>query len=386
MHLTQKLVPQKFLLSLLEVPDFAALKDLLYTVPEGENSEGVSNFAWALTNRTVERLRLPNDLLRQYDENIRRHTRFINERRSEPIQWKYFQYLALLFTEIYLDRFFHDPHSLCDALNLILLEQNVDLPNSEHLPLYTIDDLTKLAFLQATGSGKTLQLHINILQYLHYRRQAGERLPDRVILLTPNEGLSHQHLAEATLSGFEAEIFNKDKPSGQARLGVQVDIIDIHKLEDESGDKTVAVDSFEGNNLLLVDEGHRGASGVDWMEKRAKLCSGGFSFEYSATFTQAVNAASGAKRKELEALYARCILFDYSYKWFHGDGFGKEYAKAKYVDSRKAGQGFDGDYHREMFKADLNDQLQLDHNGVEVKAFLKGPFRYYTELYCRLWE
>ena len=27
------------------------------------------------------------------------------------------------------------------------------------------------------------------------------------------------------------------------------------------GDKTVAVDAFEGNNLVLVDEGHRGASG-----------------------------------------------------------------------------------------------------------------------------
>ena len=325
MHLTRKLIPQKLLLSILDVPDFAALKDLLYIIPEGENSEGVSNFAWALINRTVERRFLPHDHIRQYDENIRRHTRFINDRRSEPIQWKYFQYLALLFTEIYLDRFFRDPHALCGNLNAILKEQNADLSGAEQLPFYTIEDLTKLAFLQATGSGKTLQLHVNILQYLHYRKQAGERPPDRVILLTPNEGLSYQHLAEATVSGFNAEIFNKDKPSDQSLLGVQVDIIDIHKLEDESGDKTVAVDSFEGNNLLLVDEGHRGASGVDWMAKRAKLCSGGFSFEYSATFTQAVNAASGAKRKELEALYARCILFDYSYKWFHGDGFGKDY-------------------------------------------------------------
>jgi hypothetical protein len=67
------------------------------------------------------------------------------------------------------------------------------------------------------------------------------------------------------------------------------------------------------------------------------------------------------------------------------DSFFRYWLKAKYVDSRKAGQRFDGDYHREMFKADLNDQLQLDHNAVEVKAFLNGPFRYYSELYCRLW-
>jgi hypothetical protein len=347
MHLTRKLVPQKLLLSLLEAADFAALKDLLYTVPEGENSEGISNFAWTLINRMVERQFLPHDLIRQYDENIRRHTRFINDRRSEPIQWKYFQYLALLFTEIYLDRFFRDPNGLCGDMNAILKDQNAEMSSSEQLPLYSVEDLTKLAFLQATGSGKTLQLHINILQYLHYRKQAGERPPDRVILLTPNEGLSHQHLAEAAVSGFNAEIFNKDKPSDQSRLGVQLDIIDIHKLEAEAGDKTVAVDSFEGNNLLLVDEGHRGASGVDWMEKRAKLCAGGFSFEYSATFTQAVNAASGAKRKELEALYARCILFDYSYKWFHGDGFGKDYRiRNLCVDTdRQVGQ----DEQRELY-------------------------------------
>ena len=142
MHLTRKLIPQKFLLSLLEAADFAALKDMLYSVPEGENSEGVSNFAWALMNITVERRLLPHDLIRHYDENIRSHTRFINDRRSEPIQWKYFQYLALLFTEIYLDRFFHEPHALCESLNGILNEVNIELPHAEQLPLYTLDELT----------------------------------------------------------------------------------------------------------------------------------------------------------------------------------------------------------------------------------------------------
>lgn len=67
------------------------------------------------------------------------------------------------------------------------------------------------------------------------------------------------------------------------------------------------------------------------------------------------------------------------------DSFFRYWLKAKFVDNRKAGQRFDSDYHREIFKADLNEKLKLDHNAVEVKAFLKGPFRYYTELYCRLW-
>ena len=68
------------------------------------------------------------------------------------------------------------------------------------------------------------------------------------------------------------------------------------------------------------------------------------------------------------------------------DSFFRYWLKAKFADSRKAGQRFDGDYHREMFKADLNENLKLDHNAVEVKAFLEGPFRYYTELYCHLWK
>jgi hypothetical protein len=68
------------------------------------------------------------------------------------------------------------------------------------------------------------------------------------------------------------------------------------------------------------------------------------------------------------------------------DDFFRYWLKAKFADSRKIGQRFDGDYHREMFKADLNAKLKLDHNAVEVKAFLKGPFRYYTQLYSRLWQ
>jgi hypothetical protein len=104
-----------------------------------------------------------------------------------------------------------------------------------------------------------------------------------------------------------------------------VEIIDIHKLREEMGEKTVAVDAFEGNNLVLVDEGHRGTSGAEigaWMQKRKQLCENGFSFEYSATFGQAMKASGDPA---LEQAYAKCILFDYSYKYFYGDGYGKDY-------------------------------------------------------------
>ena len=54
-----------------------------------------------------------------------------------------------------------------------------------------------------------------------------------------------------------------------------------------------AVEAFEGDNLVIVDEGHRGVAGEDWKGKRDRLCAQGFSYEYSATFGQAVRAATG---------------------------------------------------------------------------------------------
>lgn len=43
--------------------------------------------------------------------------------------------------------------------------------------------------------------------------------------------------------------------------GRTVEILEITKLRDDMGEKTIAIEAFEGNNLVMVDEGHRGASG-----------------------------------------------------------------------------------------------------------------------------
>jgi hypothetical protein len=142
-----------------------------------------------------------------------------------------------------------------------------------------------------------------------------------MILLTPNEGLSWQHLEEFEKAGIATELFDKDGRGLFAGQGVE--ILDIHKLKDEMGDKTVAVEAFEGNNLVLIDEGHRGVAAGEagaWMRFRNALCEQGFSFEYSATFGQAVKG-----NKAFTDLYAKSILFDYSYRYFYSDGFGKDY-------------------------------------------------------------
>ncbi|MDA6810340.1 hypothetical protein OSL51_26725, partial [Escherichia coli] len=81
-----------------------------------------------------------------------------------------------------------------------------------------------------------------------------------------------------------------------------IEVIDINKLADEMGDKTVAVEAFEGNNLVLIDEGHKGtgsAAGA-WMRRRDKLTRDGFAFEYSATFGQAVAGGNNVEAVETE--------------------------------------------------------------------------------------
>jgi Protein of unknown function DUF262/Protein of unknown function (DUF1524) len=66
------------------------------------------------------------------------------------------------------------------------------------------------------------------------------------------------------------------------------------------------------------------------------------------------------------------------------DTFFRYYLKAKFADTRALGQRFDGDYHREIFKDDLDSKLKLNHNSIGVKKFLTQEFRYYTDLYCKI--
>ena len=327
-----KLVLNQWLLSLFNVKRFEELAEHLHDEAlEGLDENNIHRFHHALTTHHYDLTPLPTELLLEYDQNIVTHTQRLNERRitrgDEPIVWKYFQYLTLLFSEIYLDRYFRDPKALLVKLNVQVAVYNADKPKADQIAAFNEaaeawPQLNKLAFWMATGSGKTLLMHANILQYQHALAQHGRRHElNRIILLTPNEGLSQQHLHEFAAAGIAAELFNKDGRglfSGQA-----VEILEVTRLRDEMGDRTIAIDAFEGNNLVLVDEGHRGASGGEegaWMRFRNALCEKGFSFEYSATFGQAVKGD-----QKLIEQYAKSTLCDYSYRYFYGDGFGKDY-------------------------------------------------------------
>lgn len=318
----EKLVLNQWMLSLFEVSSFDKLAENLKSLElEGLDENNVHKFLHQM-RLLWEYEEFPGDTLLGYDQNIVKHTLTLSERRAELLKWKYFQYLSLLFTEVFLDRFFRDPDKLLADLNRHVATFNEGKAVKEQIPAYEPEDLRKLAFWNATGSGKTLLMHVNILQYQHYLKlHDKEKGLNRIILLTPNEGLSKQHLEEFNASGMYAECFSKESRS--LFSGKAVEIIEVTKLREEMGQKTVAIDAFEGNNLVLVDEGHRGASASvegAWMSARNRLCENGFSFEYSATFGQAMKGKKG-----LEPIYAKNILFDYSYKYFYRDGFGKDY-------------------------------------------------------------
>ncbi|MBK6435867.1 MAG: hypothetical protein IPF83_08410 [Rhodanobacteraceae bacterium] len=145
---------------------------------EGLDENNVHRFHHALINQIpVELPGVSKDELLAFDQNIVRHTLTMTRAEAAPARaaggWKYFQYLSLLFVEIYLDRYFRDPQLLAQAINTQIAKFNDGKVEAQQLPL--LDEgadaalgLNKLALWCATGSGKTLLMHVNLRQYQHH--------------------------------------------------------------------------------------------------------------------------------------------------------------------------------------------------------------------------
>ncbi len=317
----QKLVLNRYLLKQFGAEDFKDLASSLKNPKLEEiDEEGVTGFYHELIKIFSDKTSISITKLSEYDLNIVSHLRKINDNRNEKLNLKYFQYLTLLFTEYYLDCYFNDKDVLLTALNNYITDFNNEFPDQK-IKEYNKSNLNKIAIWNATGSGKTILMHINYYQYLHYAKNLLAKENSSIILLTPKAGLSLQHLIDFQDAGIPAKIFDKSESKFLSNQKA-INIIEITKLGEKDGDTSVAVSRFGSENIVFVDEGHRGASGDIWYKYRNEICKDGFSFEYSATFGQAVKSS---KNKSLEQEYAKCILFDYSYKYFYSDGYGKDY-------------------------------------------------------------
>jgi hypothetical protein len=290
--------------------------------------------AASLASPATDRLIDNREILREMDANMVRHWSQIAAKRTrmgQEIFPTYFQWLSLLGVELYLRAYIAERGRLVSSLNNAVGRFNARLKDQrDRVPEFADADINHLAFWNATGSGKTLLMHANLLQFRCYLSRFPRQAPqiDQVILVTPNERLSDQHLTEFAMSGITAQRFASSGGALEMFRGIEspVQVIEIHKLSTETKEKTVNIEEFETSNLVFVDEGHKGTGGDGvkdqgtWVNRRDRLSATGFSFEYSATFGQALS-----ERSTLEGRYAKSILFEYSYPKFHGDGYGKEY-------------------------------------------------------------
>ncbi|MCK8826094.1 DEAD/DEAH box helicase family protein [Fuchsiella alkaliacetigena] len=396
MKLQNRTILNRYLLSLFGVKEFADFKDRdIKTlrqainpryIEDGFDEEGKSYVLKALLSSNLD---IEDKLLKKlevYDENIKDYVDHINEKRDQPIVLKYFQHLAVLFTEIFLDRYFTNKELLQEELNKFVEQENEEISRDKNkYSKFDDRDLNKLAYYMATGSGKTLIMHINYLQYFKYNNQE----IDNIILVTPNSGLSEQHLGEFEKSNISAD--HLSNIGGGLLKDEEIYVIEVTKLkETKTGEgESIEISELEGRNLVFVDEGHKGSGGDVWKDNREQLAEKGFIFEYSATFGQAVGNRMDrsekwkneseyfsqkvrdldlptevredifnenknntyinmslyqleqkfvehnlpvSKQKRIKELYvnlldeySKAIIFDYSYKYFYKDGYGKDY-------------------------------------------------------------
>lgn len=259
---------------------------------------------------------------------LQRYNRLV----SRPVQLRYYQILALYFTEE------------------VLRGQRAATRRPD-------DDQRRnmLAYWMATGSGKTLLMHLNILQYIDHigGLQAFDEL--QVIVTTPGVNLIEQHRREIT------PIIDALNRQCAGRIKLRVESTGS-LLNHERGYFTFPP-STRLFRLVLVDEGHIGLAGTGkdagaFKRLRHELADydNAFLFEYSATY-------HGIAEKHVEE-YAEQIVFDYNYYRFYRDGYGKDYAIEqigldRVAQGAEAWDNFKAAFETLADKLRIHDELRL---------------------------
>ncbi len=320
LRLENNLLLAKFIASKLGLRQVSEIKQFS-DVNENFGEDGRSYVYYRLVSKKGNTI--PEGKLRQYDDNIAKYFQKLKRNREQKISFKYYQHLALLFSEIYFDNYFQNPIKFLNELNQWVEQEKLDNYFSKR------PDLQKIAYWMATGSGKTLIMHANYWQFLAYNKGPNQISYENIILITTGDDMSQQHLAELRASGIPATLFQNENAGYFEADKNTVKVISIHKLkmpEDKKGEGvSIDISTLGTKNLVFVDEGHKGQKGQEkredmkWKNIRERLAKDGFTFEYSATFGQVIENEESLKE------YSKAILFDYSYKHFYGDGYGKDF-------------------------------------------------------------
>lgn len=287
---------------------------------ESDIEPGCSDLVLRLRMASNRQALLPWEDLVRYDRNIDRHFRKIRSSRRGWSRLRWFQRLAALYAEIFLDLSRRCPGVFLESLNEFLESRNFGVfPGLRPLREYAVEDLRKMVIWMPSGSGKTLLFHLNYLQYLHY---CGDRLPDNILLITPNEGVSEQHRAELEASGIPVGRFDEWGRYYPRRH--RVGILEITKLvrRKRGEGRSIEVAAFERNNLVFVDQSDHGVFGEKRRALIEQLTETGFIFEYGAAYGSVRAITCSPDRADA---YGREVLFHYPQERFHADGFGKDF-------------------------------------------------------------
>lgn len=273
-----------------------------------------------------------------------------NQLVSRPVRLRYYQILALYFTEAVLRE---------------VREQGADRG-------VELNGLRRnmLAYWMATGSGKTLLMHLNILQYIDHigGMQAFDEL--QIVLTTPGVNLIDQHRRELTplIDALNRQCANRIKLTVESTGSL---------LNHEQGYFNLPPSS-RVFRLVLVDEGHIGLAGGGkdagaFKTLRYDLADfpNAFLFEYSATY-------HGISDKHV-AEYGDQIVYDYNYYRFYKDGYGKDYAIQKVASDdvakgEEAWTNFQLAFETLADKLSVHEALRLSDGGLGfVSAFADKP-------------
>lgn len=226
-----------------------------------------------------------------------------NQLLSRPFSLRYYQILALYFTEHVLEQ---------KRAGRGFAAQKA------------------LVYWMATGSGKTLLMHLNVLQYIEHIGGGAAFDELQIILTTPGVNLIEQHEREL------GEVVRQLNRLYNNRIKLTVATTGA-LLNKEPGFFNLP-DSSRLFRLVLVDEGHIGLAGGGkdlgaFKQLREDLLkpANSFLFEYSATY-------HGIADKHVRD-YEEQIIYDYNYYRFFKDGYGKDYALQSLADDRFADTG-----------------------------------------------
>jgi Type III restriction enzyme, res subunit len=258
---------------------------------------------------------LDEKILEAVKKYLKDYNRYLESQKINNVSLRYYQILALYFTEVFF--------------------RNKDSKDYEDFSKYA------LAYWMATGSGKTMIMHINILQYIEHNRGFKDL---ELIITTPGVNLIQQHEREVIPL---VEYLNKVHKN-KIRFTIDTTSALLNKPDGFFN----FPDDKKRLRLILVDEAHIGlgsnqkADEGEFLKLRRRLnIKHSFLFEYSATFHNLSSA--------LEKEYSKSIIFDYNYNLFYRDGYGKDFYFQK-VSS-------------DLLKNNFDDNLVLNLKVIEEK-------------------